>query len=276
MIRRAFTLIELLVVIAIIAILAAILFPVFAQAKLAAKQTASLSSVKQIMTGNIMYQGDADDQPVPYLWQNRGDGEWISYIELTEPYIKNTDIYINSAASTDKASYGLGGSCNAVPGAKVYSHYLHPMWISYNYWNWWGTVMFAGFPIQPNAATMATGGPCANLPAWASCTPSTQVAEPANTVVLVPGIVVNYPRPAAGSKFGWPCTVSFAPNHGKPDPVANKVDTRYQVFREGGNYALQDGHAKYYSSKSMNGNASRPHQYGGGAYPSSPHMVVIE
>lgn len=59
--KRAFTLIELLVVIAIIAILAAILFPVFAQAKFAAKRTATLSNVKQVSTAAFIYQGDSDD-----------------------------------------------------------------------------------------------------------------------------------------------------------------------------------------------------------------------
>jgi prepilin-type N-terminal cleavage/methylation domain-containing protein/prepilin-type processing-associated H-X9-DG protein len=59
--KRAFTLIELLVVIAIIAILAAILFPVFAQAKLAAKRAASLSNVKQIVLSELIYQNDYDD-----------------------------------------------------------------------------------------------------------------------------------------------------------------------------------------------------------------------
>jgi prepilin-type N-terminal cleavage/methylation domain-containing protein len=58
--RRAFTLIELLVVIAIIAILAAILFPVFAQAKEAAKKTQSLSNVKQMALAVTMYAGDND------------------------------------------------------------------------------------------------------------------------------------------------------------------------------------------------------------------------
>ncbi len=59
--RTAFTLIELLVVIAIIAILAAILFPVFAQAKAAAKKTSSLSNIKQQVLGIMIYIGDSDD-----------------------------------------------------------------------------------------------------------------------------------------------------------------------------------------------------------------------
>ena len=59
--RRAFTLIELLVVIAIIAILAAILFPVFAQAKLAAKKTQDLSNMKQMGTATQLYLADSDD-----------------------------------------------------------------------------------------------------------------------------------------------------------------------------------------------------------------------
>jgi prepilin-type N-terminal cleavage/methylation domain-containing protein/prepilin-type processing-associated H-X9-DG protein len=58
---RAFTLIELLVVIAIIAILAAILFPVFAQAKAAAKQTVCLSNQKQVALAAVMYENDYDD-----------------------------------------------------------------------------------------------------------------------------------------------------------------------------------------------------------------------
>ena len=59
--NRAFTLIELLVVIAIIAILAAILFPVFAQAREKARQTACLSNAKQLGTATIMYVQDYDE-----------------------------------------------------------------------------------------------------------------------------------------------------------------------------------------------------------------------
>jgi prepilin-type N-terminal cleavage/methylation domain-containing protein len=73
---RAFTLIELLVVIAIIAILAAILFPVFAQAKEAAKKTTSISNAKQIGTATIIYAGDYDDYFPMAVPPNSATGLW--------------------------------------------------------------------------------------------------------------------------------------------------------------------------------------------------------
>jgi len=91
--RRAFTLIELLVVIAIIAILAAILFPVFAQAKLAAKKTTCLSNQKQAALGLLMYCGDSDDK---FPQAESGDNSSAANPHLTWttsvfPYIKNGD-----------------------------------------------------------------------------------------------------------------------------------------------------------------------------------------
>ena len=64
---NAFTLIELLVVIAIIAILAAILFPVFAQVREGARKTTCLSNMKQLGLGMAMYTSDFDDQAVPWI-----------------------------------------------------------------------------------------------------------------------------------------------------------------------------------------------------------------
>ncbi len=87
---RGFTLIELLVVIAIIAILAAILFPVFAKAREKARQTSCLSNIKQIDLGAMMYAADYDDKIIPMThplgWQY---GYWP---QLIEPYIKNAQI----------------------------------------------------------------------------------------------------------------------------------------------------------------------------------------
>src|SRR5687768_13942745 len=88
--RNAFTLIELLVVIAIIAILAAILFPVFAQAREKARQSACLSNVKQIATSYFMYAQDYDGQ----YTQNRYDGRTpYTWKTAIFPYVKNIDVY---------------------------------------------------------------------------------------------------------------------------------------------------------------------------------------
>jgi prepilin-type N-terminal cleavage/methylation domain-containing protein len=103
--RRAFTLIELLVVIAIIAILAAILFPVFAQAKAAAKQAACLSNTKQYDLAFQMYATDTDDYAPLVQWTNSYDANPArpdrdqAVGNLCQPYIKNYPIF-NSPAST--------------------------------------------------------------------------------------------------------------------------------------------------------------------------------
>ncbi len=92
--RLAFTLIELLVVIAIIAILAAILFPVFAQAKAAAKKTADLSNFNQIGKAIMLYANDNDDRTMHV--DHTTDYGW--YIPLF-PYVKSADVFRTPAYS---------------------------------------------------------------------------------------------------------------------------------------------------------------------------------
>ncbi len=95
---RAFTLIELLVVIAIIAILAAILFPVFAQARESARQTSCLSNMKQIGVGLMMYEQDYDEQYPP---SQIGTGTAIvSWPTLMFPYIKNEQVFVCPSATS--------------------------------------------------------------------------------------------------------------------------------------------------------------------------------
>ncbi len=98
--RKAFTLIELLVVIAIIAILAAILFPVFGRAKEAAKKTASISQMRQLSASVMMYAGDADDFMPPACLRgvNAADTP-ILWTQIIDPYVKNKDLFV--AAGSD-------------------------------------------------------------------------------------------------------------------------------------------------------------------------------
>jgi prepilin-type N-terminal cleavage/methylation domain-containing protein/prepilin-type processing-associated H-X9-DG protein len=99
--KSAFTLIELLVVIAIIAILAAILFPVFAQAREKARQASCISNLKQLTLGFVMYAQDYDETFPTWDWavnynggsgspNNNGTTLWCNAIF---PYVKNTGVY---------------------------------------------------------------------------------------------------------------------------------------------------------------------------------------
>lgn len=103
--KRGFTLIELLVVIAIIAILAAILFPVFARAREKARQSSCLSNVKQLVLGVMMYVQDYDEVLPGYQFRNcptSGD-QWH---EILQPYLKNTNILVCPSAANVNPGYG--------------------------------------------------------------------------------------------------------------------------------------------------------------------------
>ncbi|MFW6438092.1 MAG: DUF1559 domain-containing protein [Armatimonadota bacterium] len=104
---RGFTLIELLVVIAIIAILAAILFPVFARAREKARQTSCLSNVKQIATGMLMYIQDYDER-LPVHYYSAADGDRYSIIQMVHPYIRNMDVWDCPSATMQSGRNSAG------------------------------------------------------------------------------------------------------------------------------------------------------------------------
>jgi len=88
--QRAFTLIELLVVIAIIAILAAILFPVFARARSSARRTACMSNLNQIGRALVLYSGDWDETYPPKKTQDWDDGIIVGQVDK---YLKTKDVW---------------------------------------------------------------------------------------------------------------------------------------------------------------------------------------
>jgi len=109
--RRGFTLIELLVVIAIIAILAAILFPVFARAREKARQTSCLSNLKQIGLGAMMYSQDYDET-LPA--GDRTAAVW--WYDIIQPYVRNQQIFVcpswKAGGTTIWGSQNLGYGIN--------------------------------------------------------------------------------------------------------------------------------------------------------------------
>jgi prepilin-type N-terminal cleavage/methylation domain-containing protein/prepilin-type processing-associated H-X9-DG protein len=127
--RRGFTLIELLVVIAIIAILAAILFPVFARAREKARQSSCQSNLKQIGLAWAMYAQDYDEKlprgsgytAAATVWAN--SGEWFI---TCAPYIKNTQIF--NCPSSPYTNFNSGGTTAGTYGVG----YTRNLWLNGN------------------------------------------------------------------------------------------------------------------------------------------------
>ena len=153
--KRGFTLIELLVVIAIIAILAAILFPVFAKAREKARQTACLSNMKEIALAGLMYAQDYDET-IP----NNSYGGY-GYVKILDPYIKNLQIW--TCPSLRVAPMVFGPSCPDPTGHNLRSTYAMNDWIE----------PYGGFPLawlkRPSEKIWwcdGTGRPCGAV--WGS------------------------------------------------------------------------------------------------------------
>lgn len=223
--KRAFTLIELLVVIAIIAILAAILFPVFARAKEAAKKTSCLSNMKQLALGFYMYSTDNNDvAPASFedgpgmnggIYWFPGDNKPLGWHDPTEvqnwaeeilPYGKNIPIYV----------------CPSAP------HVSNPIF---------GYLETRG---AGNASYAYNGA--------VSRKSLSSAGNPANLIVIqgVYGTTRDaYVQPTPFGTVDSTGTLFFDFTHGTP--VCNGIDVNWMgaTHSKGDNYAFADGHAKY-------------------------------
>ncbi|MBC8101959.1 MAG: prepilin-type N-terminal cleavage/methylation domain-containing protein [Cytophagales bacterium] len=220
--NRAFTLIELLVVIAIIAILAAILFPVFAQAREKARQTACLSNVQQLSKAYQMYLQDNDELFPPHVTERTappGTGtDEVSRAPFTyktklEPYIKNKDVH-KCPSAPDWPTPGVGA------------------WFTTDYGN------------NHNEANLEN----ASQRAWYianpdfgfnETTPLADIERPANFILLGD----------AGRAAGSPSRGGLYPQPWAFDDKAQPESAQQARFLPrhsgGGNIAYSDGHAKW-------------------------------
>src|SRR5688572_1273159 len=99
--RKGFTLIELLVVIAIIALLAAILFPVFARARENARKSSCLNNVKQLGLAWTQYAQDYDEVTIPYSSTGGSPGRHVNWRFVLQPYLKSSQLLVCPSSAPD-------------------------------------------------------------------------------------------------------------------------------------------------------------------------------
>lgn len=274
--RKGFTLIELLVVIAIIAILAAILFPVFAQAREKARQTSCLSNIKQLALGALMYAEDYDETlpnqecastpwschngfggclgvsvpPAPYLTQ-------LSTQVRLNPYIKNKHLW--TCPSHPLQGLGWPGTADAPAEVSIVSE-SPTVKGCYLCGDEWFPADWVGVKISYdlNAALLAPyswvnwvvpgsipwGGSAVCPPANGSSPGTTlgAIKNPSGTVLIAEAGEV---RQACGYQAPYPNLTASLAGYSSMRVESN---TRHSG---GNNLSFCDGHAKWYKAQRM-------------------------
>lgn len=249
--RRGFTLIELLVVIAIIAILAAILFPVFAQAREKARQTACLSNNKQIGLGILMYAQDYDEQFPPSRIADGNDAtnRRDPWSITTLPYVKNIGVY---GCPSDQT----GGSKNVVV----------PSWCPDNVATIVGATRYDNTRRSMNVIATLTGGggesPGGTMaPNWGAA--QAAIEKPASTIIITEryegrglchsgGVHYHGTGDFVGGAYQPSVVTGLSVQIVSADalfrylPTAQRTANNDKVYHAGGfNCIFGDGHAKW-------------------------------
>jgi len=209
--KRGFTLIELLVVIAIIAILAAILFPVFARARENARRASCQSNLKQIGLGLMMYAQDYDGHFSPYYVYSDYPNDLKWWPDLIYPYTKSYQLYI-CPSDSNPASY----SSHRTPGDP------NPLVWSYDpngvTSNSPAVAAFAGLTINSASPPMRSSG---------ASPPMSAVDDPATTITICDSVRNTY----------YITTTNYT------DFGSNSyIDKRHL---DGANFLFYDGHVKW-------------------------------
>ncbi len=222
--RTGFTLIELLVVIAIIAILAAILFPVFSQAKTAAKKTVDLSNLRQLGTVFLLYGNDNDDQFPLVSFPSPGS----TWPLRCQPYAKSWDIFRSPGDQS-----GLWPASGTQP-PQLDTPPEDPRWK-----NRWTSYLISAYLSGLYAGPDGSQGSFAN---------QSSISSPSQVIDL------------ALAQDSLPPRDHFMPFYwGQPSEQLNPFlqnmtfdsalditrELKLKAFADGGNYAYVDGHAKF-------------------------------